>query len=219
MTISHDFSDYPEALYRFAIYQMTWQEILAFDSATRQIFEAPNAKALRQSLLKEDQYGIWLWWLRFSAGVENLVKAVLIRHQVPLITKRNITEKAPGGSQTLTTREAAEVYRIVSSMLVVANANPWLDAEFQRLGIHHPLEINTGTLRTCREKLAYLTNAGKLTDAERQRLSDSLTVLADIRRNVDAHVFLKLQVGGSLQHDLAQVYLPAINLLIDIYHR
>jgi len=218
MPIYHDFSDFPEALYRFAIYQMTWRGILTL-GATQQLFEAPNAHELRKGLRQEDKYGLWVWWLRFSTGVENLVKAVFLRHHISLLSKRNLTIRAPGGSEALATAEAAEVYRTVSSRHVIAKNNPWLAGEFQRLGIQHPLEINTGALGKYRDSLGLLVNTGKLKATEQTLLSDALTVLADIRRNVDAHVFLKIQIGGSRNNDLTRVYLPAVNVFIDVYHR
>jgi len=218
MPMYHDFSDFPEALYRFAIDQMTWRGILTLET-TKQLFEAPNAHELRKALLQEDKYGLWVWWLRFSTGVENLVKAVFLRHHISLLSKRNLTARAPGGSEALATADAAEVYRIVSSIHVIAKNNPWLAGEFQRLGIQHPMEINTSTLGKYRDSLGLLVNAGKLKAPEQTLLSDALIVLADIRRNVDAHVFLKIQIGGSMQNDLTRVYLPAVNVLIDVCHR
>jgi len=218
MPIYHDFSDFPEALYLFAIDQMTWRGILTL-GATQQLFEAPNADELRKGLRQEDKDSFWVWWLRFSIGVENLVKAVFLRHHISLLSKRNLTVRAPGGSKALATAEAAEVYRIVSSEHVIVKHNPWLAGEFRRLGIQHPLEINTGTLGKYRDSLGLLVNIGKLKAAEQTLLSDALMVLADIRRNVDAHVFLKIQTGGSMQNDLTRVYLPAVNVFIEVYHR
>jgi hypothetical protein len=218
MAINIDFSDFSEDLYRFAIDQMTWRGILILETS-QQLSEAPNAHKLRKDLLKEDKYGLWDWWLRFGTGVENLVKAVFLRHQISLLSKRNLTPKAPGGSEAPATAEAAEVYRIVAATRVAAPKNPWLAQEFQRLGIQHPLEINAGTLGKYRNNLDRLVNISKLTVTERGLLSDALMVLADVRRNVDAHVFLKIQVGGGMQNDLTGLYLPAVNVLIDVYHR
>jgi hypothetical protein len=36
---------------------------------------------------------------------------------------------------------------------------------------------------------------------------------------VDAHVFLKAQIGGSINGDLSQLYIPSINILLRAYKR
>ena len=41
-----------------------------------------------------------------------------------------------------------------------------------------------------------------------------MQVLADLRRNIHAHTFHSLVVGGSINGDLDELYLPAINLLL-----
>ena len=214
MAFRQDFSDLPQALFRFAIDQFVWQGILDFNSSTNTIAEAPNANKLRTDSLAHDRYAYWAWWLRFGAGFENLVKAVFLRHQVSLFTKRNLVNKAPGGSDALTTPAAAHVYKCVAGVELEASTNPWLASQFQQLGINHPWEINSGTLGKYRSNLHKLTACLAITPAEETQLSDALTVLADIRRNVDVHIFLKSQTAGSVNDDLIAVYLPACNILL-----
>ena len=46
-----------------------------------------------------------------------------------------------------------------------------------------------------------------------------MNVLRLMRRNIDAHSFLKSRVVGSINGDLENIYVPMIDLLIKIYNR
>ena len=50
-------------------------------------------------------------------------------------------------------------------------------------------------------------------------LQESLQPSSDIRRNVDAHVYLKVSVFGSINGDREKVYLPMINLRYEVFYR
>lgn len=217
LAISHDFSDLPQALYRFALDQLTWQGVILSDPQTDELHQAPNADQLRVKLLGGDPYAYWAWWLRFGVGFETLLKAVFLRHEISLLTKRDVAQKVPGGPKAPSTPAAANVYNTVKTVAIKATNNHWLASELQRLGISHPLELNTGTMGKYREHLGDLVQKGVITQAEEQMLKDSLMVFADIRRNVDAHVFLKSQTGGSINNDLTAVYIPACNTLLKAF--
>jgi len=64
-----------------------------------------------------------------------------------------------------------------------------------------------------------LVNRGIISRDERWQLHTALQVLLDVRRNVDAHTFFGITVGGSFNGDLEDLYLPAVNLLLDVYNR
>jgi hypothetical protein len=213
--ITHDFSDWSDSLREFAIEQFVWLSFLEYCSETKQIIENPNADHIRITEFEKDHYTYWNWWLRFGVGFESLIKSVFLKHQISLLKKRNLTDKAIGGLNQLQTQEASNVYTTVKTTKISSISNQWLSNEFVRLSIQHPLEINTGTLRNCKEKLPALKNSSVITPTEEIFLSDAITLLSDIRRNVDAHIFLKMQVGGSINGDLTSVYIPAINILLD----
>jgi len=220
MGLIHDFSDYPQALLQCALDHLTWGNVLVYDTNTKRLAEAPDAKDRRRLLMESgDKYAFWNLWMRFSFGVENLVKAVFLQHQIFLMKKRDLMEKCPRGSKALKSRQAAEVYKAVGIWTLVANRNVWLQQMFLNAGIKHPHEIDSGTLGSYRKNLHLLRDKQKMTDAEVEQVSDALEVLSDIRRNVDAHVSLKIQLGGSIQHDLEGVYIPAANVLIDVFYR
>ncbi len=166
MPIFHDFSDFPDDLFTLAIDQMTFGDVLEYDLPSRVLREAQDANARREALLAKDRYAYWDLWMRFAGGVENLLKAVFLRHQIFLIRKRHLLTKAPGGSKALSTPAAADVYRAVASVQLAVATNQWLQAQFAAAGIQHPLEIDTGTLGSNRKELPWLETAGKMTLAE-----------------------------------------------------
>ena len=214
MALAHDFSNWPHSLFDFALDQFQWKGFVVYEAASGLLAESIDANELRVEALKQDKYAFWAWWLRFGVGVECLVKAVFLRHEISLISKNDISRKAPNRSNALVTLSAANVYREVANTRLLAPNNAWLESEFQRLGISHPREINSGTIGRYRNNIFELTNKQIVTQSEQQQIEDSLEVMSDIRRNVDAHVFLKSQVGGSINKDLTAVYLPACNILI-----
>ncbi|MBW4541385.1 MAG: hypothetical protein KME43_19930 [Myxacorys chilensis ATA2-1-KO14] len=219
MTITQDFSDFPKALHKFAIDQVTWLNILEFDESAYAIQEASDAEQKRQLLLENDPYGYWVWWLRFSTGFEALIKSVFLSNEISLISKNDHLKKGVTGSEELPTPEAAKVYGFIEATRVLVSINVWLQQELTRLNINHPYEINTGTLGKYKNNLERLEAKSKISSAERIFLKDAITVLSDIRRNVDAHVSLKSQIGGSINGDLSQLYIPSINILLLAYQR
>jgi hypothetical protein len=110
---------------------------------------------------------------------------------------------------------AAKVYAFVEITTISSSKNLWLQQELARLGINHPWELNSGTLGLCKKRLHDLIPV--ITSSEKEFLSDAITVLSDIRRNVDAHVFLKSQTGGNIIQDRSNVYVPAINLMLRVF--
>lgn len=219
MTFTHDFSDFPKALHDFAINQIIWFNILEIDESAYVIRQASDAEQKKRLLLEYDSYGYWVWWLRFSTGFEVLLKAVFLSNEISLISKNDHLKKGTKGSDKLITPEAAQVYQFIESTKISASTNRWLREELTRLNINHPYEINTGTLGKYKDNLDKLQGKSKISSAERIFLKDAITVLSDIRRNVDAHVFLKSQIGSSINGDLSQLYIPSINILLRAYQR
>lgn len=217
MAIIHDFSDFPYALRSFALAQICTEGILVFDEATQEVKESTDADAKRIGLIHQNKFGSWKWWVGFSAGVEALIKAVFLHNKISLLSKNAHLRKGQGGDLQLATPEAANVYTFISGTTLKADKNTWLASEFQRLNINHPYEINSATLGAYIKKLDLLETAGRITNPQLIFLRDALTVLSDVRRNVDAHVFLKTQVAGNINGDLTKLYIPAINILLAAY--
>jgi DUF438 domain-containing protein len=74
--------------------------------------------------------------------------------------------------------------------------------------------LSSGTLGDYKNGLSKLVQSSVISKSEQKLIMDSSEVLSDIRRNVDAHVFLKSQIVGSTNRDLTDVYIPMCNLLI-----
>ncbi len=219
MATKHDFSNWPQTLYEFSIYQFTKDKWLSFDKKSKILSEAQNANVLRAQAVKNDQYAFYSWWLKFEIAVECLVKAVFLKHKISLLRKNDISKKAPNKQNELATQAAANVYCAVTNSDLIAKNNAWLQSMFNSLSINHPLEINSGTLGIYRKNIDKLAKKHLISQSEQQQIEDSLQVLLDIRRNVDAHMYLKLQVGGSINKDLTAVYLPMCNLLIKVFNK
>jgi hypothetical protein len=214
MAVIHDFSNWSQKLYEFSVYQFTVDGWLTFDKESKLLSEAHNVNELRKQTLKNDKYAFWAWWLKFGVAVECLMKAVFLSNEESLLSKKNLLQKAPNGRNPLATSAASKVYSAVSSMQISSSNNNWLDEQFQNLGIKHPLEIDSGTLGDYKNGLSRLLQRNIITASEQRQILDSLEVFSDIRRNVDAHVILKSQTGGSINRDLVDVYLPMCNCLI-----
>ncbi len=59
----------------------------------------------------------------------------------------------------------------------------------------------------------------EITFQEKDEIYKALEVFRIMRRNVDSHIYLKSRTAGSINSDIEDVYIPVINLLIDIYKR
>jgi hypothetical protein len=174
-------------------------------------------KKNRRLLLESDSYGYWAWWSRFSTGFEALVKSVFLSNKISLIEKNNYLEKGKSGSKILATPEAARVYDFIKGSEILVSNNEWLRVDFTRLDISCSYEINSGTLGKYRNKLGSLERLNKISSEEHIFAKDSIIVLSDIRRNVDAHIFFKSQVGGEINGDLSSLHIPSINILLRAY--
>jgi hypothetical protein len=84
-----------------------------------------------------------------------------------------------------------------------------------RTGLH-VFDVNIGTLGNAITGLSHLLAKGIIDDDQYGCLFNSLRVLADMRRNIDAHTFYGITVGGSINGDLESLYLPAVNLMLQL---
>lgn len=208
----HDFSDIHDVLLDFSVAQFTYLNFLEYDSTTKLLRETSDANTRRVAAMAIDKYAFWNWWLRFGVGFESLVKAVFLKNEINILTKKEISKKGIGGTKELSTPASARVYAHVKTSNITSNSNAWLQAELQTLGIQHPLEMNTGTLGHYKNNMGLLEAKGLISATEKIQILDAIEVLSDIRRNVDAHVFLKSQTGGSINGDLVDVYIPVCNI-------
>jgi hypothetical protein len=206
-----DISDLSVKLYQQSIELITCFEVLEHNANSHVVSETTNADHVRVELLKKRL--LIPLWLSFSIGYELLFKAVLARHQA-------LTIKKTGASQRKSTiAPVLAVRRFVQSSRVSDGNNDYLHCELNVQGITNLYDFSTGSLGPSVGNLKKLVEQKLITVDERVFLNDATQLLLDLRRNVDAHTFYALAVGGSIEGDLKNVYLPAINLLLDVYHR
>lgn len=186
---------------------------------------------MRKSWIKNDNPLRHVFWLSFCVGVECLCKAVLIEHKSLPIKKRNVLSKHDMRTHFENYQELKEyraekkedihhsVYR-TGNHQVKASENEWLQNQFDKNDINYSIEINSRTL-------GYIYNHGFedlhekeiINEEEKISLEKGIQTLTDVRRNVDAHIYLKSRTVGSINNDIEKIYLPNINLLLNTFKR
>ena len=159
------------------------------------------------------------FWMIFSAGVELLLKAVLARHGLLRISRRE-----PRASTLASLdRDVQEAYRVAREPRVLSNDISIHD-QLQRLGINSLRDMNTPTLGTlARSKgVDVLVRAGVVPPAQGDLMRQRIECLAFIRRNVEAHIFLQLdigEIGNDLSHVISKFTYPLSIRYFIIYNR
>lgn len=230
--IYHDFDNWDRSLFDYAKQLISNKDILEFNNNDLLAFS--NDYKSKCNDLFHQIIEAHLYWIGFGVGIECLAKAVLIKHNVMTITKRkfssNLPPQFPTSFPSYDDKQAYQathspdiyqkVYLYVESIDIQVTNGTWLDNEFVRLNIRHPFEINTPTLGSiCNTEIQKLLIANIITNDESNLLKNGLELFTKMRRNVDAHVFLKSRVIGSINSDIENVYIPIINLLVNIYKR
>lgn len=157
-------------------------------------------------------------WLSFSTGYELLFKAVLAKHKVLNITKGNVSKRKDTLLNCASIDSVLNVYQFIEGAQVSAK-DDYIKGELRKLRITNLYDFSTGQLGGSIGRLKKLLDQKIISDDERAFLHDATQTLLDLRRNVDAHTFYGLTVGKSINNDLDKLYLPAINLLLNVYHR
>lgn len=232
MSVTIDFSNWAETLFQYSLQLICNKGILEYNELSGVIQFSVDYQEKQRELLQE-LLEAHLYWIGLGVGVESLAKSVLIKHEVMSIKKRNILDKIPAQKTSFNSYQELKqysssnelddihkVYRHAVSSNISANTNSWLNQQFISKDINHSFEINTPTLgKIYNSEIQELLNKGTICRDEFTFLNRSLELFTIIRRNVDSHIFLKLRTIGSINHDIENVYIPMINLLIKIYNR
>ena len=216
--ITKDLSAFPQNTRKHAIGMMTAFGVYEYDERLNRISLSSSASEGRSELSKKDQ--LVPMWASFAIGVECLLKAVLCKHECMPIQKGKVSERAAELNPVGTNH--AEALRVLSGaggIEVTADTNRWLAGRLQQKRIDKLYDIDTRPLMENITTLKKLVQNGLITKEERWSLHNSLLVLKDVRRNVDVHTFYSLTIGGSFCGDLENLYMPAVNLLLDVYNR
>lgn len=216
--ISKDFSTFAENTRKHALGMMTAFGVYEYDESSNRLNLASNAQEIRADLHKK--YQLVPLWASFGIGVECLLKGVLCRHECMPVRKGKVSERVgelrPEGSNY---PQAKHVLEGAGSIAVTAQGNRWLERMFAEKGIDKLFDIDTCPLNDNINALKQLVTKGLITREERWSLYNAIVVLKDVRRNVDVHTFYSITIGGSFNGDLENLYLPAVNLLLDVYCR
>lgn len=199
MGIIQDFSDFDEALRESALFLITDNNYITYDIAKAQVSIKPDYLEIARNEIDEKKYPFLSFWICFSTGIEYLTKAVMVKHNVDIFSKKN--------SQ----------YTVKDTRIVSQNNN-WLNTVLKSKQIEYVSELNTGTLGSICTKVGQLTLKNIIDTNEEQKICHDLKLLADTRRNNDSHSYFK---NSTLirNHDLDQIFVPLINSLLTIYNR
>jgi len=211
MPILFEINNFSERLYLQSITLVTCFGVFSYDAASHQVSETPNANNIRNDLADKKQ--LTPLWLAFSVGYELLFKSALSKHKALTISKKNVS----GHNSQI--EAISRVYSYVQEAQVSAPADEYLRSQLNTQGISNLYDFSTGGLGSCRACLNKLLERKLITSEEKDFLKDATQLLSDIRRNVDVHTFFGFTVGKSIYGDLENVYLPALNLLLQVYWR
>jgi len=190
-------------------------DIFKYDPGLNELRETSKADKVRDDLASK--YQLIPMWLSFSTGVELLAKSVLIKYNVLSIEKKKRTDKHKLLIKNVSNYQSAKlVYDFINLAFIKYDDHELSPFEWSCVNVDlaHIYNINMGTLGTVITDLKKLKSNGILSPDQYGELVNALQVLSDIRRNVDAHTFYGLTVGKSINGDLENLYLPAINLLL-----
>lgn len=216
MPIIFELSNFSKMLYEQSMTLITCFGVFEYNAKKYYISETSNADDVRKEL--GDKKQLIPSWISFSIGYELLFKAVLARYQVLCISNNNVSKMKNTFLKGTSNDAAQNVYHFIREARVSAT-DSYLKGELRKKRITNIYDLSTGTLGGSIGRLKALLEQKVIQDDERAFLHSATQTLLDVRRNVDAHTFFGLTVGKSINGDLENVYLPAINLLLDVYHR
>jgi len=184
---SINISNISENNHNYAIHLATLQNILAYK----------NSSFSLNTVLNKDPFEAVDFWRNVSLAAEILLKASLLKHQIPFFKKRAHGEYGEK---------------------VIASANPWLKETLNTLQIAYIAQINTGTVSTALrsaeemlfEKISFDPKKAKL-------ISEMFYIIIRTRRNRNSHFFFPNQ-GSIEMSEIEILFLPLLNLLEELYN-
>ncbi len=215
--IISDISNFSETLYKESLDLFLCFEVFKFDEINHKLQEMENADDIRLELFNKKQ--IKSMWISFSVGYELLLKAVLIMHQALPVQYKPVSKRMNQCPDNEKIPQIIKAYSFIENVLIKATTNIYLHTLLHKHKISHLYDFNSGTIGSLINNLKILETNKIITSTERNLLYWSSFTLLDMRRNIDMHNFYGFMVTRDINGDLPDIYLPAINLLIDIYHR
>jgi hypothetical protein len=210
-------NEFDAMLKKHSIGLITAFGVFEYDSLTNAINESSRADEIRGELATK--YQLIPLWLSFSTGVECLAKSVLIKHDALDISIKNKTGKHKCLREKASNYQASLLpYELINAFQIDYTKETLTAFEWRcvRKGVTHLYNLQIGTMEKVIKSIGRLQQQSIIDDDQSFCLTNALQVLADLRRNIDAHTFHGLVVGKSINGDLEQLYLPAINLLLQL---
>ena len=120
--INVDISNLAEENHRYAIHLSTFQNVIAYHNGTYKI----------ANICEYSPFETVYFWRNISLAAEILLKACLLKHNIPFCKKKAHSEYGEK---------------------VTALSNAWLDGILRKLEINYVAQINTGTISTALKTL------------------------------------------------------------------
>lgn len=215
--LTFDISKFAEILFSQALELFQCFGLYEYDNDLNTLKRAVDIEN-KLKLLSENKQ-VKAMWLAFSTAYELLLKAVLIEHNSLSITYKDVTGRQIGCGTEDVLPEVAKVFEYVRMTKVKASSNPYLGVELIKNKINYLYDLSTGELGSQIGNLKKLVDNKIITVEERICLHQACHTLRTVRRNIDAHTFYNLTISQDINGDITNVYLPSINLLLDIYRR
>lgn len=183
---SVDISHIAEENHDYAIHLAISQKILIYKNGSFNV----------DTVSERNPYEAVDFWRNISLAAEILLKACLLKHQIPFFKKRAHGEYGERAT---------------------ASENEWLEKTLQALQIEYVAQINTGTISTAIksaeqelfEKISLYPEKAKL-------ISEMFYIIIRTRRNRNSHFFFPNQ-GMINISEVEMLFLPLLNLLEEVY--
>lgn len=215
----HIISNLPQGIYNCALFLIQENPYLTLtDDGLTLSLKEDVAQIAEKEIKSGKRYSYLLFWINFSIGVEYLVKAVLIKHEIDIFKKKKEGEKFEHFHKLSGTTIVRDEYE--TGFPIVAPENPWLQQMFDKNKIRFPKQVNTETIGSIarNKKFNELVSKNKLKQIDADIIHESLKHLANHRRNNDLHVHL-MSLTFIDNNDLPMIYLPLVNLLIFAFQK
>lgn len=181
-----DISNIAEENHRYAIHLATCQNVISYEKRRYKI----------TNILAHSSFEAVDFWRNISLAAEVLLKACLLKHNIPFFKKRAHGEYGEK---------------------VTVKSNAGLDEILRILEINYVAQINTGSVST-----ALKTAENKLfekisLDPQKAKLiSEMFYVIIRTRRNRNSHFFFPNQSRIDIA-EVEMLFLPLLNLLEEVY--
>ena len=187
MTDSIDISRLERENHAYAVHLATKQRILCYENEIFRLDSLPDT----------DPFEAVDFWRNASLAAEILLKACLLKHQIPFFRKRANCEYG---------------------QKVTAQNNAWLSQTLEDLQITYIAEINTGTISTALRSAENVLFTKISFDPQKAELiSEMIYIIIRTRRNRNSHFFFPNQ--GSIElPEVEMLYLPLLNLLEELWN-